>query len=77
MHNDDGKSVRAVGLPVAMAENLCPVFDVDQAFFAGRGNDVAWKQKAANGLQMSAAQSAARLKCWFVLRGAHAYILNG
>ena len=75
--DDHGESVRAIRLPVAMAKDFRSIFDINQSRLTGRRDDMTRKQKAANGLQMSAAQSTARLKCWFVLRGPHGFILNG
>jgi hypothetical protein len=62
MHDDDGQSVPAVGLPVAVTENLDARLNFDEAFFGGRENAATANEEVGDGLDVSATQAAARPK---------------
>ncbi len=63
MHNDEGRRVSPITLPVAVAEDLDAGLKLDHALFSRRQNNATGEEKAGERLQVSAAQAAPREKC--------------
>lgn len=79
VHDDDGESARAIGLPVTVAEHFDAGLDFDEALLGAGQMKAARDHEAGKGLDVSAAEPAARrertrvLRC---LRSPHSLILN-